>query len=223
VARINITEIRRRQIVDAAVRVMAQKGWQDTSIDEITREAGVSRGLVSYHFRDKADLLSGVLARCKEVFNDNLAEAARATDSPLAQFRLITRSSIEQIRDNPVNYQVFLHFAASAATDPELGVQVRELYRDFRAAAARGIRRGQERGYYRRDIDPDAAAARNIGAVTGFAFQWLLDPGSFPFDETAKQVEDMIVGYLTHGVEGAEEAAARAPLQARRDEAAAAS
>ena len=47
---------------------MARRGWNDTSIDEITREARVSRGLVSYHFKDKNELLSGVLQRAREMF-----------------------------------------------------------------------------------------------------------------------------------------------------------
>ena len=200
--RINIAAIRRRQIVDAAIRVMAEKGWNETSIDEITREAGVSRGLVSYHFKDKADLLSGVLSRCKEASREGIEEAIAATDDPVERYRLVIRTTLNLAREDPTIYEIFLHFMASGRSNPELGEQIRELYRGFRDMTARSIRHGQENGLFRTDMDADAAAARHIGALTGFALQWLLDPGAFPFDEAARQTEDMLMDALTAGPKG---------------------
>jgi AcrR family transcriptional regulator len=197
VGRVNIAAIRRRQIVDAAITVMARKGWNEASIDEITREAGVSRGLVSYHFKDKADLLSGVLARCEEASAETLASAIAGSDHIVDQLRIGVRVALGMVRDDPAIYEIFLHFAASARGVPELGEQIRNLYRGFRGITADTIRAGQAQGHFRRDIDPDAAAARHIGTITGFALQWLLDPESFPFDEAAQQTEDMLIGYLT--------------------------
>jgi AcrR family transcriptional regulator len=197
--RINITAIRRRQIVNAAIAVMASKGWNETSIDEITKEADVSRGLVSYHFKDKADLLSGVLARCQEVFNGAVAGAMARSSDPVERMRAMIRSALDQIRDDPVNYEVFLHFTAGARSDPNLGEQIRTLWTGYRAQAAAAIRAGQRRGAFRTDIEADAMAATEIGAITGLALQWLLDPGSFLYDEAATQMEEMLMSYLTEG------------------------
>lgn len=197
--RVNIAAIRRRQIVDAAIAVMARKGWTEASIDEITREAGVSRGLVSYHFKDKADLLSGVLARCEEASAETIASAIAGSDHIVDQLRIGVRVALRMVRDDPAIYEIFLHFAASGRSVPELGRQIRDLYRGFRGITADTIRAGQAQGYFRTDIDADAAAARHIGAITGFALQWLLDPDAFPFDEAARQTEDMLIGYLTNG------------------------
>lgn len=195
--RINITEIRRNQIVDAAVRVMARHGWNDTSIDEITREAGVSRGLVSYHFKDKSDLLSGVLARCQEIFNDAVAAAGAGGTDRRQAMRLVTRAAIFMARDDPTTYEVFLHFSANGRAVPQLGDEIRRLWGGFRHFTAVAIRAGQEDGSFRRDLDPEAAAARHIGAITGLALQWLLNPSAYPFEEAARQTEEMLMDYLT--------------------------
>ena len=146
--RINITEIRRNQIVDAAVRVMARHGWNDTSIDEITREAGVSRGLVSYHFKDKSDLLSGVLARCQEIFNDAVAAAGAGGTDRRQAMRLVTRAAIFMARDDPTTYEVFLHFSANGRAVPQLGDEIRRLWGGFRHFTAVAIRAGQEDGSF---------------------------------------------------------------------------
>ena len=113
--------------------------------------------------------------------------------------RIICRSTLNLSRDDPTIYEIFLHFMASGRSNPELGEQIRNLYRGFRDLTARGIRSGQDSGIFRNDIDADAAAARHIGAITGFALQWLLDPGAFPFEDAAKQTEDMLIDYLTDG------------------------
>jgi AcrR family transcriptional regulator len=201
-ARININAIRRRQIIDAAVEVMARKGWSETSIDEITKEAGVSRGLVSYHFKDKADLLAGVLDRCRELYNEAVTSAVAETDDRLERMRLTIRKAIGQIRDDPVTYEVFLHFAAGARSHPELGEQLRSLWSGFREGTARAIRAGQSHGYYRRDIDADAAAANVVGTIVGLALQWLIDPGGYPLEPAARDVEEMLMAYLTAGAPG---------------------
>jgi AcrR family transcriptional regulator len=209
VGRINIAAIRRRQIIDAAIRVMAEKGWNETSIDEITREAGVSRGLVSYHFKDKADLLSSMLARCEEASQESVRRAASEGKDVVDSLRVAVRVALYMTRDDPAIYEIFLHFVASARSNPELGEQIRNAYRGFRGMTAAGIRRGQDLGVFRNDIDPEAAAARHVGGITGFALQWLLDPGAFDSDEAAKQTEDMLIAFLTDG-----------PKVAPRDEAA---
>lgn len=194
-ARINITAVRRQQIIDATIRVMAAKGWNETSIDEITREAGVSRGLVSYHFKDKAQLLSGVLASCQDTFAATVATAVAASPDPLEQVRLATRSAVLMVREHPAPYEVFMHFSASARSDPDLAEQVRGLYRGFRQAIADGIRRGQESGHFR-EVDPGMAAARHVGTIVGLALQWLLDPDSFDLDEAAADAEASILTLL---------------------------
>lgn len=52
----------RRAIFDAALWTFAEKGWAATTLDEVARQSGVTRGAVYHHARDKADLLISVLA-----------------------------------------------------------------------------------------------------------------------------------------------------------------
>ncbi|MEO8541439.1 MAG: TetR/AcrR family transcriptional regulator [bacterium] len=196
-ARANITATRRKEIIDATVRVMAARGWNETSVDEITREANVSRGLISYHFKDKAELLSGVLERSREIFSDAVSAAMAASSDPVEQMRLASRAAILQARDDPVAHEVFLNFSASGRDNAALHSQVQALYQGFRDVTARAIRAGQERGYYRPDLDPDAAAARHQGAIIGVALQWLLAPGAFDLEATADLAIEMLMSALS--------------------------
>lgn len=195
-ARPTTTAVRRREIVDATVRVMARRGWNETSIDEITKEARVSRGLVSYHFRDKNDLLSDVLQRCREMFLESVRAAVEAGEPPEQQLLCATRAALLLARTNPMPYEVFLHFSTSGRSDPRLEEEIRHLYRTYRGTTAQAIRECQRKGVYRQDIDPDAAAAKHMGTIIGIAVQWLIDPGAFDMDAAGELALEMLIGSL---------------------------
>src|SRR5437762_13900617 len=61
--RINIAGIRREQIVDAAVAVIAEQGLQNLSLSEIENKVGMSRGQLTYYFKAKEDILLAVFDR----------------------------------------------------------------------------------------------------------------------------------------------------------------
>lgn len=54
-------EVRRQRIVDAAIDCLAREGWHNTTLAVIAAQAGISRGLISYHFAGRDDLYGAVL------------------------------------------------------------------------------------------------------------------------------------------------------------------
>ena len=84
----------REQLLDAAERVFRDHGVTRTSLAEVAAEAGVTRGAVYWHFRDKADLFAAMCERATSPM-DTLAEQARESlqGSPLAALRAICCSS----------------------------------------------------------------------------------------------------------------------------------
>src|SRR5439155_4899448 len=61
--RIDIASIRREQIVEAAVAVIAEQGLQNLSLSQIEKKAGMSRGQLTYYFPTKEDILLAVFDR----------------------------------------------------------------------------------------------------------------------------------------------------------------
>src|SRR5438552_7281383 len=65
-SRIDIGSIRREQIVDAAVAIIAEQGLQNLSLSEIEKRVGMSRGQLTYYFKAKEDILLAVFDRLLE-------------------------------------------------------------------------------------------------------------------------------------------------------------
>jgi AcrR family transcriptional regulator len=86
---------RRRQLVDAAIGLIADVGLSAASTVQIALAAGVSRGVLTHHFADKDDLIDAVVAEVYAVGSDQVGAAVAAADSPRAKLLAFVGSSVE--------------------------------------------------------------------------------------------------------------------------------
>lgn len=90
-----VRQARRAQIVDVAIGVIADVGLPTASTVAIARRAGISRGVLTYHFRDRADLLEAVVERVYRVARDHLAGRVASAGGPRESLREFVAGSIE--------------------------------------------------------------------------------------------------------------------------------
>lgn len=167
-------EASERALVDAAVALIAERGYERTTLAAIGERSGYSRALVTERFGSKEGLLWAVFEQLIGLWSAR-AFAPRVDD----------RSAIEALRAtldvylDAVDHAPHMIRAYYALLDePLLREQVTRLNREERAAIAGWLRRGQEDGAVRADIDPSAEAVVFLGVVRGVTSQWLLDPST---------------------------------------------
>lgn len=124
--RVARTSSRRRQLLDAAVKVMGQKGFHQMSMQDLAAEAKVSVGLIYKYFGGKEDLLLATIVRIQDAFRDQLAPAmAAAGDDPVAQLAAGIRRYIEIVDENLD--AVVLTYRESRTLDAAGRAQIKEL------------------------------------------------------------------------------------------------
>jgi len=156
---------RRRQIIEATVRVLARDGYQRASVNAIVAEAGVSKGLVWHYFTDREDLMARTARQTLVDLRDDVAAdldldkdlptVIRAAVRGAAQLHLTHRDQLEAIR------QVVQNLRGSDGS-PRLGFSDYEETYGFQEAL---FRRGQEEGTIRAELDPRHLAVTYQGAV----------------------------------------------------------
>lgn len=108
-------------ILAAASRVLAREGYARTSLLDIAREAGMSKGAVHYHFPTKEALVGKVLERALEnIAMSTLAAVADATDDPLQGLRSAMRELWRLRRARTDEVAVVADLLAQALHDPSL-------------------------------------------------------------------------------------------------------
>ena len=126
--RVDIRSIRRRQILEAAERLAAQKGWTETTIADICQAANVSTGVVTRHFESKDEIMLAALGDVLEQFRAQL-ELSLGNEKPLSEiahryFQELSQFMISQ----PTLPWLLAHFVAAAISRPEVAERLRAVF-----------------------------------------------------------------------------------------------
>jgi AcrR family transcriptional regulator len=144
---------RRRQVLDAAVKVMGRNGFHQMSMQDLATEAKVSVGLIYKYFGGKEDLLLATIVRIQDVFRDQLTPVIQAAgDDVVNQLSAGVRRYIEIVDENLDG--VVLTYRESRT----LGASGRAQIKDLEIATAAPLRAVIEAGIAEgvfRDVDVD--------------------------------------------------------------------
>ena len=175
--RTEAVEDKRRQLLDAAVRVFARKGFHASRVGDIAEEAGVAHGLLYHYFKSKNDVLEAVFHENWNMLQLRIA-SVEETDEPAAdQLRHVAAIVLRTWLHLPdVVTVVIREFGRS----PELAERIGELAQPI-DAIQRVIERGIGRGEFRKDVDPVFAAAVVYGSIDELLTGWVL--GRLPAGE----------------------------------------
>lgn len=166
----------RRQIMAVAIDCFAHLGYQGTSIDRIAREAGVTKGALYYHFRDKEELLfEAVTDRVGEFERYVLRDVGPSQDALTTLRRVVDACFFHATVSNHRRFIITLMVEA-LDTNPRLSETFRSILRRMRAFLGEVVRRGQSAGTLRDDVVPEAAAAMIAGGIMGAEIQHYQDP-----------------------------------------------
>lgn len=112
-------ELRRQQLIDATMKVLARKGYAQTTLSDVAKEAGVSHGLVIFHFDSKEKLLTETLLFMAEEYRANWEKAlAEAGPSPAEQLDALMRADYEPSICTPEHLACWCSFWGEVQSRP---------------------------------------------------------------------------------------------------------
>lgn len=168
-------ERRRQQILDAAQRCFARKGFHGTSLQEIFRESGLSAGAVYGYFPSKDELIRAIAAR-SEPHVAALLEEILDTDElpPLDEIVARFATGVIERMGPSGSVQIAPQGWALATYNPAVHEAIARLFGNTRIWWLRVAERLQGEGRLAPDADPHAVAALLTSIIPGFIVQRLL-------------------------------------------------
>lgn len=187
----------RQRILDAAVQRIAREGIDDVRIARIAMDAGVSAGLLHYHFASRDALLAEALEHSYERAGD--ARIAVAAGAP-APARL--RAMIDQCLPLPGSLRddwvLWVELWLRAARHPDLRPVAEELYARMHAWFRDEIAAGVRDGEFTR-CDPDEVADRTMALIDGYGIRTLIGDGGVPLERARQAVSSALARDLGVG------------------------
>jgi TetR/AcrR family transcriptional regulator, fatty acid metabolism regulator protein len=191
---------RRRQILDAAIRVFARQGFHACRVSDIAREAGVAYGLVYHYFNSKDQVLNELFIERWSLLLSAIEEVDARPIPAREKLDAVAGFIIDSYRHDPELMKVIIVEVTRAANSfgrthlPEIS-QAYDLI-------AKIVRDAQAAGDFRKDVDPIFASMWFYGAIeqllSGWVFE-LIPGGEDDFARAREMVVDTICGGLERG------------------------
>ena len=185
----------RSRILDTAERVFEQHGVSGTSLHEIAKAAGLTRGAIYWHFKDKADLFNAMMERVTLPLEETDAIGGfKGRDITLAQVRTGFVDVLRKMMTDPQQRRVFEIATHKVEYVGEMNA-VRERHLAMRdeclADVERALRRCARAGELVPALSARSAAIGLLALFDGLLQNWMLDPTGFDLPRVAGQVFDV--------------------------------
>ena len=180
-----------QQIIEAAVRVFARRGYYNSRVSDIAREAGIAAGTIYLYFKTKDDILVTLFRDKMAEFVDSLRKAIAGEGDAARKVRTLVR----------------LHFSL-LEKDPELAevlqVELRQGQKFFRGASGQEIgayfaligsvlEEGVGEGRFRSSLSVKVATKMLFGAMDQMATSWVLGKRGYRLADTADAVAEIFL------------------------------
>jgi AcrR family transcriptional regulator len=171
----------RRSLLDAAAKLIAERGYRGTTVNDVVARAGLSKGTFYWHFKSKHDLLLAVL---EERFDRPVRELAELLKSAPAHEDMAPEASrrfLEFVGQGPETVVLEHEYRSLAVRDP----RVRARYRKRQAALRDALAAGLDARARHLGAPPFATPSRDVASAylalaSGLAVERLIDPAAVP-------------------------------------------
>ncbi|KAA9105881.1 TetR/AcrR family transcriptional regulator [Microbacterium rhizomatis] len=189
---------KQQELIDVALRVVAERGYNGATITEVADAANLSKAGLLHHFRKKEDLFAEVLRRRDDLVTDTWT---RERMNPTVDGATLIAGFIRENAKVPGLVQLFTRLSAEA-TDPSNPAHdyFRDRYEKNREASASLLQDMQASGRLPSTADPEMFAVILAALQDGLQLRWLYDPHvdmaahlEHFFDALAARVPDLDV------------------------------
>jgi len=191
-----VRELRRQQIIAAARSLVARQGLAALTISALEQKLNFSRGVITYHFRNKEEIVHALLESAVLEIDRTAREEIAASLAPEARIRASLEAMVKGFLDHQEAGFILLSFWGRIAADKKTAKINAALYRRYRNDASALLQRGV--GSHRR-ARIDAIAALMVGAVIGIVTQVYFDEGSLEVEACLDEAARMILAGLHDG------------------------
>src|SRR5574342_1436325 len=187
------SEETRTKILESAIKLFSNQGYNKASVDDICTEAGISKGAFYHHFESKQALFLALLDGWLQTI-DNAIETSKDKTAP-ETFMQMTEAFPYIFETAGNGLPMFLEFWLQASRDKKIWDASISPYRRYHKYFRSLIKKGVEEGSFV-EVDPDLASRMIVATAMGLLLQSLLDPKGDNWEKVAHGSTTMLVNSL---------------------------
>lgn len=181
---------KRSEIAQKAIEVLAKRGFQATTIQEIADAAGLGKGTIYHYFKTKEEILLVVSEQIFHEMERSFGAALLRIDEPMAKLATLIEEALRVTDDIEYLFIVYTELWLMNVRDGHYGDFVnvmKSLHNDLKDLVAKMIEEGKKQGYWNEDTDADALANYLISSFDGVVAHYMMDKKSFDIKRVTKE------------------------------------
>src|SRR5687767_3931280 len=211
----------RNAILDAAERVFSERGVSHTSLEDIAKAAGVTRGAIYWHFKNKDELFSAMVNRVSLPIEEMVAKTiADEAENPLVLLRKAAVDALKRTATDPQCQRVFdivTHKCEYLEDMADVRERISHIKCNCVARTEKAISNAIKRGLLPKNLDARLAAVGLDAMISGLISNWLADRTYVKLERDAEALIDRYLSCLGAGQMPKARASVRKPIaKARR-------
>jgi AcrR family transcriptional regulator len=169
------TEQRRDDVLRLAKRVIARDGLEGASLRQIAREGDFTTGVLSHHFADRRALVVACFEHSMREWLDLTAALLEEAPTGSADLHVFLRTAVPTGGEDADGWRVWFQMCGYAMRDPAAATTLAETDRRWDWLIARSLRRWQQEGLLRADVQVRPTAGILLALVNGLCLSALVD------------------------------------------------
>ncbi len=180
------------RILDAAIKVFARKGFYNATIADVAKIAEVAEGTIYLYFKNKDDLLISIFEHSMDLFIQEAARELEGVQDPKEKIKKFLSLHLKLVQKNPELAQVLqIELRQSSKFMKEYEGSK---FTDYLNVVRSILEEGQQKGIFRKDLDPRILRRAIFGAVDELALEWLLmTKKKYSLEVCGEQVGDLFI------------------------------
>ncbi len=160
------------KIIEAATKIFAEKGFYQSRVSDIAREAGVADGTIYIYFDNKDDILISLFEEQMRLVLENMISKISSLDDPAEKLKAFALTHLRLVEENQSMAEIIqVELRQSSKFIKEYK---NEQFAKYLEIIAQIIQEGQQKGVFRKDIIPGIAKRAFFGALDEMSRFWVL-------------------------------------------------
>ena len=186
---------RKAQILDAALAVIVQKGYENSRMDDIVASSKMSKGAIYWYYKSKKEFYLSLVNHWVHNYSAVLNHIVDTDRSASDQLRSLFQYFIVQYEKDPVVFKALLEFWSMAGRDPEFNDKLQKVYSEFVNLISTIIQQGMDNGEFK-NLDVDITAMSIMVNIEGIMWFTLFKLKNTSAREYIQTISDFILSGL---------------------------
>ena len=178
-------DTKKGQIVQAAINVLSEKGIANTSLNDIVRESGVSKGGLYHHFANKDEVLVGVIDFFYQQYVGDLQPSIDRDVSAHQQLKCLLMGMEDLVKEMGEHFTLFTDFFTQATHNKVLQDRFKLQYSEFQLLLSQLVQLGINQKEFKKHLEPKRVASGLIAVFDGVGCAFMIVPEHVDYPKDA--------------------------------------